>query len=711
MNPFIQFLPLILALALALGVLLAPTIDWIGHIFSSISRGLFTHGFTKYNSPKARQRRQLLQAAQNPSTYRAYNAKTTLQATLYGIVGALLGVYLIIPLLNFFGTTPATILSFITGGLIAQPPTSAGLTPRGFLFSLALSTLTVGVVVGALHYQLRWWLLKNRASVRGKHIEKTLPAVVAFLYAMSRRGISFSEILRVLADNKSAYGATAEDVEIAVRDMDLYGEDLNTALRRMADRTPSQQFEEFTQNLLSVMQSNRSISPFLREQYERYQETLESQQRQLLDAIATLAEIYVSVLVVGSLLLVSILAILGMFGVGDTIPIVRALVYIIIPIANISFIIYLDSITDTGVREYAQQAHDGVVAASGAIRSADSPTVTTDRERSSLSVDETAARLSLYNSLKSIRLSLTSPKQTLIHTPEKIFYVTVPTTLIAIAIGVYSILPQLTTIFPLESGLSLFTWSETTVTIARQLDDFLILAAIWLCGTYAIAYHFHSARIKRFEKTIPDFLDRLANVNEAGMTIVQSLRRLDRGSTDVGPLNDEVKRTLRDIDWGADVSTALLNLEQRTQTASMTRVVTLITNAMKASGNIGPVLRIAADEAQNIRRIRLQRKREMFTYLIVVYMTFIVFLVIIIALTNVLLPAIPTDTGALQQAGFGVSDASPEEYTLTLYHIAAIQGFVSGLVAGQMGEESLKAGTKHATIMLSVTYILFAIIL
>jgi flagellar protein FlaJ len=168
------------------------------------------------------------------------------------------------------------------------------------------------------------------------------------------------------------------------------------------------------------------------------------------------------------------------------------------------------------------------------------------------------------------------------------------------------------------------------------------------------------------------------------------------------------------MNWGATVEQALLRFEQRVETPAITRVVTLITNAMRASNEIGPVLRIAARQARSDLSLREQRKQEMFTYLVVIYVSFLVFLIVIGALEQVLIPSLPdtsgiSDAGAVGIPGVGGSD-NREAYRLVFFHTALIQSVVSGLIGGVMGNGSIKDGMKHATTMLLVTYLVLTVL-
>jgi flagellar protein FlaJ len=256
------------------------------------------------------------------------------------------------------------------------------------------------------------------------------------------------------------------------------------------------------------------------------------------------------------------------------------------------------------------------------------------------------------------------------------------------------------------------------VTAFAAYDDALIQATLFVSGTFAVTYEVSQRRIRAIQASVPDFLDRLASTNEAGMAIVESFERVVR--TDLGALSTELQRTWADITWGAHVERALSRLQYRVQTPAITRVVTLTTNAMSATNDIGPVLRIAADEAKSTRRLERDRRNELLTYMVVVYISFFVFLVIVVALDTVFIPSIPTGeefagtAGSGTGLGFGgnlqnLTQATKDAYSLLFFHAGIVQGFISGFVAGQMGEGSVKAGAKHGTVMLAIAYVVFLI--
>jgi flagellar protein FlaJ len=253
----------------------------------------------------------------------------------------------------------------------------------------------------------------------------------------------------------------------------------------------------------------------------------------------------------------------------------------------------------------------------------------------------------------------------------------------------------------------------------RMVDDFLIQSVLFVLITYAIVREVYKRRINRIEAATPELLERLASLNEAGMSVVEGLDRI-RGS-DLGVLTPEVDRIWRDIQYGANVDDALIRFGRRIRTTAITRVVTLLSNAMRASGDMGPVLRIASEQARSEVDLRRQRRQQMFTYLVVIYISFFVFLVIILAVNEVLVPSLPDTAPTPQSDEISRIGASPDAfsrfgdvnkgaYTLVFFHASLVQALAAGFVGGQLGEGTLRDGAKHAAIMLTIAYVVFLLL-
>lgn len=673
----IRLLPLVFVVVFAAPLYAAIFDRRLDRVLTSLSFQLFGGREIDYDG----RRERLLRSAGMGVPYREYASKTYLYTVLVGLSGGAVGLYigaLAFALADAYGfwTDPVSFFS-------ADP--NLGAVQFGLLIVVSLG---FGVVVGVGTYVARWRLPSIRADARGREIDAGLPRMVAFMYALTRGGMSMPDVFQTLAANEEVFGEGAREVETAVKNMEFFSVDLVTAVEDLSDQTPSEQFSTFTENLASVLQSGGSVSVFLSEQYERYREEAEDQQAEILNLLATTAEVYVTVVVAGMLFLITILLIIGLT-VSDTLFTMQMIAYAILPATNLLFLAYLLEITQP-LRAGSERSHTSP--SRSRVSPASRRLVDDDYVRPESALNH--ARLFAYHRLRSVRETLASPITSVIERPERLLYVTVP---IAVLVTAYRIPEAI---------------SNGSIDI-RVLDDLLVQTAVFLMGTFAVVYEIKKRQLRRLEDAIPDLLERLASLNEAGISIVSSFERVR--NSDVGSLDSEVDRIWRDMNWGATAEQALLRFERRVRTPSVTRVVTLITNAMRASNEIGPVLRIAARQARSDLSLRKQRKQEMFTYLVVIYISFLVFLIVIVALEQVLIPNLPetsaiSDGPAVAVPGLGGSNIDRTAYQRVFFHTALIQSAVSGLVGGVMGNGSIRDGMKHATAMLTITYLVLTVL-
>ncbi|MFC7204095.1 type II secretion system F family protein [Haloferax namakaokahaiae] len=718
----LSLLPLLFALALIAPILVSPVSRRANLLVSQVALPIFGFYVATENQRHRRQQWRL-RAAHVGVTHRVYASRTLLMAAVFGIAGSIFGVYVAAAFLSTFALSPET-----WAGLPPQVQFLRGVTSldtlslRELFVLLVLSSATIGTALALGVYWIRWYVLTERANTRATEIEATLPRTVAFIYALSRSGMAFPKVLETLARNEAVYGEAAREVGIAVRDMDAFGTDVLTALQSLSDRTPSENLEEFGENLSSVLGSGRNLSRYLHEQYERFQTEAAAQQQQYLELLSTLAEVYVTVLVAGPLFLITVLVVIGLV-IADTLTVIRIIGYVAVPAISAAFVVYLGSITKSLRGVISRNLGTGAAADSHqmADRSTVGETARADGGEMALGWTVNAERLAAYDRLRWLRRWMNQPVRSILQNPFAVLVFTVP-------LGLVWVLTQTTvSVGPAESTSLLrvvvqpalwFHLGDSLEAVVAAADNHVVEVAIVSMAIISVIHEIRKRQLRAIERAMPDFLDRLASVNEAGLTIVQSLRRVS--SSDLGPLGDEIQRTIRDIDVGADAESALRRMDRRTRSPMVSRSVTLLTNAMSASGDIAPVVRIAATEAQDSRRLARERQQEMLTYLVVIYISFFVFLGIVGALAISFIPAVEqASTGALVDSGGvgvtsgtfeGLRNVNTESYELMFFHITAIQGVCSGIIAGQLGEGDVADGIKHATFLLLLTYVVFLFI-
>lgn len=705
----VWLLPLaaVLAVDCVVGAAAITGANRVDRVLSRVGRAAFG-GLARDRERANPEQVAALQGAHVAQTYRTYAARTYLFATLAALTASILGVYLVAGVLVFLGGASAGVRSQFPGPVRGLFVDSVAAFSPGVLFgAFVLSGATVGVVAAYGTYTARWLRPRYAAGERARRIDASMERTVAFMYALSRSGMPLSEVLRILARNQPVYGAAAEEMAVAVTDIDNYGADIITALERVGTRTPSDDLAEFTENLGSILQSGSDLPAFLKQEYEYYAEEAEATQSQFLELLATLAEAYVTVLVAGPLFLITILVVIGLT-LGGTLGFLRLTAFVLVPGATFGFAVYLDSITDATVDGPGDEQSVG--GEQSRFQSIPSPSAAlcpdggADAAVAPLgSSPENRARFAISERLRPVLYRLRNPLTVVLETPTLLFWVSCPIAAVYLGSQWWA---------PLSAG----------VFAPAAYDDALVHATVFVVGTFAVAYETARRRRKAIEAEVPDFLDRFASTNEAGMAAVESFGRTVDG--DLGALTQELERTWADIQWGARIEHALTRFRDRVNTPAVSRVVALTTNAMAASGNLGPVLRIAANEATASRRLERDRRNELLTYVVVIYVSFFVFIAIIVALDTIFIPNIPTgaatqagsgassavDSGAFSQSAGQLTAAKKAAYSTVFFHTSLVQAVCSGLVAGQMGAGSVKAGAKHATVMLVVAYTTFLLL-
>lgn len=555
-----------------------------------------------------------------------------------------------------------------------------------------LLTIAIGLllflIVQKIVYYIYTTIPTTKAGIRKSSIDRSIPHAITYLYALSRGGMNMLGIFRSLSMHVHTYGMAAEEFSYIVRDMEYLNCDLLTALKNASNRTPSEKFKDFIDGLISINSTGGDITAFLKSKSDQYQSVAVREQKTFLDTLGVLAEVYISAFVVGPLFLITILIVLGLIGSGAT-NIVYMVIYGIIPVSTIIYLIILSFVSGAHLKKptlYLTKKRLNVFE--------DVPTkqLLDDESESKL-----FKQLEYHGMVMRFMDTVTHPIRTMrnnakyslvISIPVGISYLAYITSIQGIVIG---------NIFPVRLDIG-------TVSL---MDDHIIISLFIMLVPYIIFYEMNVRRIKQIEDMLPEFLKRLASINESGILLVDAIEM--SAQSKIGILRNEIRRVSKEISWGSSTATALTKLEFRIRTDITTRIITLIIKASESTSDVRSVLNIAAFDADVEKQLKNARSAEMFVYVFIVYIAFFVFLFIVYVLSAFFLPSIPSSSGNAVAGMPMIASFDIEEYILLLFHAALIQGFCSGLVAGKMGNGSAHAGLKHSIIMVIFSYATFTI--
>jgi Archaeal flagella assembly protein J len=555
-----------------------------------------------------------------------------------------------------------------------------------FLFGTVAIEIVGAAIAFLLGAYIVWALLMRWPAVEKKNrivrINLTLHNAVAYMYAMRKGGAQLTTIFAALSEHAQIYGEVALEFRQVVRDVDYFGSDVITAIRHLAETTPSEKLKDFLEDLLSVIESGGNMTEFLASRVRLYQEQARFEQKQFLTILSMVAESYVTLFVAGPLFLIIIMVVMGMMG-GSAVIQLSVVIYAIIPIGSLVFLLLIDLIS-TKSEKTERYTRVKVLDTYAEV-----PIITKTGE------EPLYEQLRKYDKIRTLAHYLRHPFESFVSDVNQTFYITVPVAILYLLLVLHSM--------PHYADPELFI---------DVIDDHVIIALLIVLIPYAIFYEIWAKKVNGIQAMIPDFLERMAGINRVGLTIVQAIGIMV--NTNLGLLSYEIRRIKRDMDWGVNFTEALIRFEERVSTPAIARTVTLITKASEMSGEIGEVLAIAASDAKMSETLKKERLGEMFIYTAIVYLSFFVFLFVVAVLSTQFLPVLAhiaspgvSSMGPLS----GIGSVPIGAFNRLLYHACLVQALFSGLIAGQMGEASVASGVKHSCVLLIITLVVFNFVL
>jgi flagellar protein FlaJ len=219
-----------------------------------------------------------------------------------------------------------------------------GLPPHSSLLFGVGGSLFAGGVTVTLFYAYPTY----RADNLKRNLEDGLPFTTGYMAILTGAGVPPDRIFRSLAEVDAPL-AVSDEAKNIVRDVELFGFDILSALESASDRTPSERFKELLEGFIATIHSGGSLTSYLRDRSRQYMKLKRIALTRFSDALAILAEFYVTMLVAGPLILVVMLAVMAMLGGGTGLFDPRMLLYLLtylgIPVGSAVFLIILDVIS------------------------------------------------------------------------------------------------------------------------------------------------------------------------------------------------------------------------------------------------------------------------------------------------------------------------------------------------------------------------------
>lgn len=184
----------------------------------------------------------------------------------------------------------------------------------------------------------------QKAKRRKKQIDENLPFALNHLGAIATSGIPPKSMFELL-DTFDEYGAISDEAGEISRRVNVFGEDLTTALREVAKKSPSEDWSEVLYGIISTVETGGDLKSYLQEKADEALFDYNQKREKEIQKLSTYASFYTAILIAAPVFLVVILAVMNLLGGQIAGFAIRDLmwlgVHVIIPVINTLFVIFL----------------------------------------------------------------------------------------------------------------------------------------------------------------------------------------------------------------------------------------------------------------------------------------------------------------------------------------------------------------------------------
>ncbi len=261
---------------------------------------------------------------------------------------------------------------------------------------------------------------------------------------------------------------------------------------------------------------------------------------------------------------------------------------------------------------------------------------------------------------------------------------------------------------------------------AGVIGNAVIIAAFMIIIPLFLQRYSRFVWIKSLEDQFPNFVRDLADSKRSGMSFPEAIRIASRSN--YGKLTPEIKKMNNRLSWGTPFLRVLdIFNESIKESKIINEALNIIKEASSSGGNVAATLDAIARDMIMLKDAEAERLSLVRQHVLIMYGVFFMFLGIAVMIIQVMVPMVQAQpesasgilglqfTNPCKEVGYfpcnffsviGLMLNVPEGitlyYTALFFTVVVIQGIFTGLIAGQLGENSIISGTKHSLIMVLV---------
>jgi hypothetical protein len=219
------------------------------------------------------------------------------------------------------------------------------LLPKTPLFISAIGSAVLGLV--GLAVLLLFWLFYpiQRKNSFKSNLENNLAYSFGIIGVLSSAGLYIDRLFESLATSESN-PVLAELAKRFLRNVRIFGLDSEAALKEVAEHSPSGAFSKMLNSIAVAFRTTGSVHDLVMFESSRLLQEKRDKLKKQTSNLAVMAELYITLVVVGPIIFIVMMAIFGLLpagGLPDPVLVINIIVFLGIPSLSTMMLILLDT--------------------------------------------------------------------------------------------------------------------------------------------------------------------------------------------------------------------------------------------------------------------------------------------------------------------------------------------------------------------------------
>ena len=226
-------------------------------------------------------------------------------------------------------------------GIVASQFINIQPASLGFLMPLLVGLMLFGMTFGILQV-IPAIRVKNRAA---KLVEE-IPHFIGYMSTLATSGLTLEGIFKAIAKEETDEDIV-KDARFIVRNIDILGMDLISAIKDLIHRTPTGPYSELLDGAIITVQSGGDLKEYFNATAKVQLEEKKMLMQKTTESLGSVAEIYTILLIVFPLLAVIMLSIMGIMSPSlagfDLLTLMNILTFAVIPLSGVLMLVMMDT--------------------------------------------------------------------------------------------------------------------------------------------------------------------------------------------------------------------------------------------------------------------------------------------------------------------------------------------------------------------------------